>query len=663
MARWCFISIDTRGSTNTSPKKENAAINSGRSFIGMRRETAMLGCRVPGPARCHTDHNLGMPRPLTFGNPMMHIGIDGRYWMRDLHASRPGGHLENHLNGHPIRLGFWTPNGFSWTDDPAWRIEMAREGAVGRTRLRHPGLGIDVTVTDALSGSRYVRLFEFAEGGHVRVFTSHDLRLCESDVGDTALYHPGIDALVHYKSTVWVGIAARTATGGLTGYATGIKGFDGLEGTWRDAEDGVLEGVPISQGSVDSTLCVELASAAGNWVEWALALGENVEELEGLLSSWPPATDAGPGFQGPDLVGVPEPWRALYRASLHQLEAHAHHGAAFLAALDSDIMATNRANYAYVWPRDGAIIAHALDRAGEPRMARAFYEFALTLVDEGGPRLYQKYHVNGSRGASWHPWVMEGARAHPHQGDQLALVLHALASHAPVGPLDAVREAAEFLLSDRDPATGLPLPSYDLWEERWGTHTFTVAAAIAGLRGAGKLLDEASWSEAAAEVAAALETHLVDPLTGRLLRGLDAEGRPDATPDASLLMVPLLGALPFEHPAVLASVPWLEEALWVHSPIGGIARYPGDYYFRRSDAYPGNPWVITTLWLARCRCRMPDGKRRAKELLDWACDRAHATGVLPEQVHPDTGEVLGVSPLAWSHAEFVHAVLDVARSL
>lgn len=38
----------------------------------------------------------------------------------------------------------------------------------------------------------------------------------------------------------------------------------------------------------------------------------------------------------------------------------------------------------------------------------------------------------------------------------------------------------------RDEETGLPLNSYDLWEERYGVHTFTVSAVIAGLRAAGE---------------------------------------------------------------------------------------------------------------------------------------------------------------------------------
>ncbi|MCV4691233.1 hypothetical protein OFC38_34325, partial [Escherichia coli] len=43
---------------------------------------------------------------------------------------------------------------------------------------------------------------------------------------------------------------------------------------------------------------------------------------------------------------------------------------------------------------------------------------------------------------------------------------------------------AEFLLGFRDPATGLPLPSWNLWEDRFAVHTFTASTVVAGLRAA-----------------------------------------------------------------------------------------------------------------------------------------------------------------------------------
>jgi hypothetical protein len=74
--------------------------------------------------------------------------------------------------------------------------------------------------------------------------------------------------------------------------------------------------------------------------------------------------------------------------------------------------------------------------------------------------------------------------------------------------------------------------------------------------------------------------------------------------------------------------------------------------------------MICTLWLADWfleRGRWPEDLERAQDLLLWVVDRALPSGVLPEQLHPLTGAPLSISPLTWSHAEFVgtvHRFLD-----
>src|SRR5260370_14705760 len=61
-----------------------------------------------------------------------------------------------------------------------------------------------------------------------------------------------------------------------------------------------------------------------------------------------------------------------------------------------------------------------------------------------------------------------------------------------------ILKSANFLVAPRDPDTRLPIPSYDLWEERYGVHSYTVAAVIAGLRGAAnfaRVFQDASRAE------------------------------------------------------------------------------------------------------------------------------------------------------------------------
>ena len=106
----------------------------------------------------------------------------------------------------------------------------------------------------------------------------------------------------------------------------------------------------------------------------------------------------------------------------------------------------------------------------------------------------------------------------------------------------------------------------------------------------------------------------------------------------------------------------LEQTLWVKTAIGGMARYENDHYHQVTNDLgqaQGNPWFICTLWLAQYRiahATVLDELQQALPLLEWARVHALPSGVMAEQVHPFTGEPLSVSPLTWSHAEYVMTV-------
>ena len=125
-------------------------------------------------------------------------------------------------------------------------------------------------------------------------------------------------------------------------------------------------------------------------------------------------------------------------------------------------------------------------------------------------------------------------------------------------------------------------------------------------------------------------------------------------------------ALPIsDDPRAESTTHQVEERLWVHTDIGGLARYENDAYHQveRQDTkrVPGNPWFISTLWLARyrlLRARTAEQLAGGLELIEWAARRALPSGVMAEQLHPYTGEPLSVSPLTWSHAAYVRVVRE-----
>jgi len=206
-------------------------------------------------------------------------------------------------------------------------------------------------------------------------------------------------------------------------------------------------------------------------------------------------------------------------------------------------------------------------------------------------------------------------------------------------------------------------------------HAFTVAAVIAGLRAAARLTEAFGEPERAARYdagAARMRDGLGAVLWNEREQRFARMASPgpngytlDMTMDSSLLGLVEFGALAPDDPRAESTTQQVEERLWVHTDIGGLARYENDAYHQveRQDTkrVPGNPWFISTLWLARyrlLRSHTVEDLARGLELIEWAARRALPSGVMAEQLDPYTGEPLSVSPLTWSHAAYVRVVRE-----
>jgi glucoamylase len=240
-----------------------------------------------------------------------------------------------------------------------------------------------------------------------------------------------------------------------------------------------------------------------------------------------------------------------------------------------------------------------------------------------------------------------------------------------------VTRAADFLDSYRDPATGLPRPSYDLWEERQGILTFTTATVWGGLDAASKFCTAFGeteraerYSRAAAEVKTAMDGYLYRAELGRFARMItpkpDGDFDVDPTLDASLYGIFAFGPYSPRDPKVVSTMEAVRDKLWVKTPVGGLARYEGDAYHRVSPDVPGNPWFICTLWFAQyliARATTEAELRDALPVIHWAAERSLPSGVLGEQVDPFTDAPVSVSPLSWSHATVVQVVMEYLEKI
>lgn len=676
-----------------------------------------------------------MPRDIPIGNGDLLVTFDAEYRVRDIYYPFVGKY--NHTSGHVQRFGVWCDGKFAWIEDPAWERTLSYRPDTLSTdvRLVHRGMGIELWSRDAVDFHEPVWLRKLVirdlgdpadppraphpagqpPARDVRIFFHFDLSIQENPVGDTANYDPITSALVLYKGEFYFLINGCDETKcGIDHWAIGTKRINNAEGTWRDAEDGVLGRNAISQGSVDATIGFNLSLPRGGQTHvtlW-LACGSGYEDLkrindlirtrtpEKFLSRTEQYWRLWVNKEQRDTSPLPQRVADLFTRSQLVMRTQIDNRGAIIAANDTDITHFAGDHYSYCWPRDGALVAYALVLSGQAELSRAFFRYCQRCITHRGFFLH-KYTPDAKLASSWHPWTIDSQKVLPIQQDETALVVWALRKHfetyrdvefikplytplivAPAKWMADFRDRDEPLLpgAPAGPA-GLPKPTWDLWEERRGVHTFTVAATIAGLRAAaafamdfGDVKRAAYWLKAAQEIGEGLRRHLWNPQRNCFARMAKPVYRVDGsvdrydldmTRDSANFALFALGALEPDDPMVEADMASLRERLWCRTSVGGCARYENDYYHQveRTDtqAVPGNPWLICTLWQAQyaiARATTLAELESAIPLLEWAADRAGPSGVLAEQFDPRTGAPISVSPLTWSHATVVIACCE-----
>ena len=634
-------------------------------------------------------------RDIPVGNGSLLVTFDDKYQIRDIYFPHVG--QENHTQGQPCRFGVWVDGEFSWVADKSWKrtLKYLPETLVTDVTLTNKDLSIEIHCNDTVASHhnvflRRVRVINKAsKERHFRLFLHHDLRIYENNFGDTAYYDPETHSLIHYKKHRYFLINTEPH---FDSFATGRKAFQSQEGTWRDAEDGELHGGAMTEGSVDSTIGMHLTIAGEGEAEfyyWITA-GTSytaVADLDRLVREQPPQKfldytgnywRAWVNKNDANLDELPNDVVELYKRSLLIVHTQIDRGGAILAANDYDVTERATDHYSYLWTRDGAFVANALDLAGYSHLTRKFFHFCGQIVHKNGYFL-QKYNADGTVASGWHAsWdPHRKEKLVPIQEDETSLVLWALWEH-----YDRYRDiefaqrlyrqmtvpCADFLVDFRDPETGLPMPSWNLWEDRHGVHTFTCTTVVAGLRAAANFAvlfaeyDKAlEYRDAAAKMVEAMKQHLFSADLGRFLRSLQTSGEslePDSTVDASHFALFYFGCFAADDPMVEGTMKAVKEQLSIDH---GISRFNNDGYMRVSESIPGNTWFICTLWYAEyliANAKSRADLAEAMAIIRWVVDKALPSGVLAEQLDPITGAHVSVSPLTWSHSTFVATVMS-----
>ena len=122
----------------------------------------------------------------------------------------------------------------------------------------------------------------------------------------------------------------------------------------------------------------------------------------------------------------------------------------------------------------------------------------------------------------------------------------------------------------------------------------------------------------------------------------------------------MFGLYELDGPEVSQAYKTLQKTFeFTNEQPAGLPRYEHDQYNLSDPASLGNPWFVTTLWIAQYHIERHD-LQSAERFIRWVAKHMTTSGVLSEQINPHNGEFVSVAPLAWSQAEFVNTLLDIA---
>ncbi|MCK9344778.1 MAG: glycoside hydrolase family 15 protein [Candidatus Pacebacteria bacterium] len=648
-----------------------------------------------------------MAKSLSLGNGNILVCMDKRAQVRDFYFPYVG--LENHIGGHfTHRVGVFANNQLNWFDHSNWDIKVhaADQSMIGETVAKNAHLGVTLNFSDTVYNEKNIFLREVVvtndsnETREIKLFFGHEFEIYESHRGDTSYFDPIHHTLVHYNGKRVFLVNGLSHKGSFDDYTAGIFKIEGKEGSFKDAEDGMLSKNLIEHGPSDSVIgfYLEIPAHESKTIHYWVAAGESIKETLALnayvlekspshiIKTTRDYWHAWVNKYNFTFYGLKKEEISLFKRSLLTIRTHADNRGAIIASADSDMQQNGRDTYSYMWPRDGALSAMAFDMAGDFNVAERFFDFCDHVITDDGYFMH-KYRPDESLGSSWHPWMRNGKIELPIQEDETALILIALWNHyAESKDLEfvekvynsLVKRAADFMVGYREPTTRLPKASYDLWEEKFGIHTYTAASVYSALTVAakfakllGKERSEHIYTTAAFEIRQAILNYLYDEEAGYFIKMINVADDGSITYDRTLDMSSVYGIFAFgvldaSDQRVARAIKQVEERILVKTAVGGIARYEGDVYFKSTHGGPGNPWIITSLWLAQYYIEL--AKKDADfapvhQWLEWASRHTTASGIFSEQLNPETGEPISATPLTWSHSEYIMTVLKYLNRL
>ncbi len=641
-----------------------------------------------------------MARRIVLGNGELHVGLNNYGLVHDMYFPYVG--FENHAAGQDLRhkIGIWTDGAISWLDDDTdWTFSFSypHDSLIGHTVAKNERIGVMLELDDCVDSKisafmRNIHIVNMQDRPRdIRLFMHQAFAIGDSRSNtDTGQYLPDSNAILHYRGRRAFIVSGMRDGQPFDQHTIGLFGIEGHEGTYRDADDGELSFGNVEHGRVDSAIRfkLDIAAHSSSRVHYWIAAGTStrealfvhkqicddglIERLEQTARWWTEWLK--PGYAVVNRIH-PE-HRKLFLDSLMILKSQIDKRGAVIASTDTSMLNYSRDAYAYCWPRDGAYVLWPLIRLGYTDEPYRFFEFCKGVLHPSG-YLMHKYRADGAQGSSWHPYVHGDVVAPPIQEDETALVLFVFAQYYNMHPeaslikdfyASMIRPMANFLAEYVDEMTGLPKPSYDLWEQIFLTTTYTTSVVYAALVAASEIADKADdpdnavkWRAAADDIQAAAHKYLYNEERKVFHRGVTVENdiiiKDPVIDCSSVFGAFMFGLFVPTSNEIKSSIDTVKDVFGINNGALGLPRYENDDYRRTNSSITGNLWFITSMWLAQYYIE-DNNSSQAMQILDWVKASSLDTGMMSEQINPVTNEIISPAPLSWTHAEYITTLLD-----
>ncbi|MBW3665799.1 MAG: glycoside hydrolase family 15 protein [Actinobacteria bacterium] len=460
----------------------------------------------------------------------------------------------------------------------------------------------------------------------------------------------------------------------------------------REVDGGVIaRGGPVAlRLSTDVPLVVEgpvvhatVSLSAGESVSFAVSYGSSwqpssepwspeqvADRLDDTVAAWRSWKEQHQRYEGPYADLVDHSGRVLQGLTFQPTGAIV---AAATTSLPEVVGGERNWDYRYAWVRDASFTLDALWVAACPDESRAFLDYLTTAASSvyrrrelqimfgvGGERDLSERELNHLSGWRDSRPVRVGNGAWQQEqldvyGELLAAV-HRLRDQ--LSDLDDQEQ--RFLVTLADTAAEVWTETdHGIWEIRGEPHHYLYsklmcwvaldrAIDLAGALDASDRIE--AWKRTRDEVRQAILDRGWSDEAGAFTQ---AFGTTDL--DASNLVISIVGFLPADDERVLATIDATAERL---TDEHGLV-----YRYRAHDGLAGEEgsFLLCTFWLAEAYARSGQTER-AREVFERAVGFVNDVGLLSEEVAPESGELIGNFPQAFSHIGLINAAWAIAQA-